>query len=74
MILVPIFGNFIPFILNQTTRVHTQKHTNHTYTYTHTQNKIKSTLQKKEAKLHEVHHVHYKFNCKTSLNKNIVAR
>ena len=45
-----------PFILNQTTRVHTQKHTNHTYTYTNTQNKIKSTLQKKEGKLHEVHH------------------
>ena len=35
---VSAWNHSIPFILNQTTRVHTQKHTNHTYTYTYTNN------------------------------------
>jgi len=45
-----------PFILNQTTRVHTQTaHKPHI----HKQNVVKSTLQttEKKSKRHEVHHI-----------------
>ena len=72
--ILSIYPSIHPFILNQTTKVHTQKHTNHTYTNT---NKIKENLhyrKKRKMAWSAPCTLQVQVQLQNTFNKNIVTR